>query len=124
MVAATGVHWDKRIYANADAADKLSCRPDFAIALYPGHLHVKENTLRLNPDIARGVSAHTPPIFLLQNKDDDTDTIWDSLSYEAALIQAKVPLEFHFYATGNQAFGLLKSKSSSSERPSLMALTN
>lgn len=122
LVAATSVHWDKRLYANVDAADKESCRPDFAIALYPGHLHVKEGTSKLNPDIATRIDARTPTTFLLQNEDDDTDTIWDSLSYEAALIRAKVPVEFHSYATGGHAFGLRKSTSSVSGWPSLMEI--
>ena len=25
-------------YAAVDAADKVSCRPDFAVAIYPGHM--------------------------------------------------------------------------------------
>jgi hypothetical protein len=25
-------------YQNVDAADRESCRPDFAVAIYPGHL--------------------------------------------------------------------------------------
>jgi acetyl esterase/lipase len=38
MVAAMSTHFDKRSYPAVDAADKESCRPDFAIACYPGHL--------------------------------------------------------------------------------------
>jgi acetyl esterase/lipase len=120
MVAATSVHWDKRLYGHVDAADEQSCRPDFAIALYPGHLHVKENTLELNPDIATRINAHTPTTFLLQNENDDSDTIWDALSYEAALIGANVPVEFHSYATGGHAFGLRKSPFAVTGWPSLL----
>src|SRR5580658_1125616 len=50
LVAATSVHFDKRLYPEIDAADRQSCRPDFAVALYPGHLSVREGSLRLNPD--------------------------------------------------------------------------
>ena len=46
LVAATSVHFGKRLYAEIDEADKQSCRPDFAVALYPGHLAVKEGSLR------------------------------------------------------------------------------
>ena len=38
LVTDISTHFDKRAYPNVDAADKESCRPDFAIALYPGHL--------------------------------------------------------------------------------------
>lgn len=36
MVAELSTHFDKRWYASVDAADQASCRPDFAIACYPG----------------------------------------------------------------------------------------
>lgn len=110
MVAAMSVHFDKRIYPRVDAADDQSCRPDFAVALYPGHLGFKEGTLELNPDIASHITAQTPPTFLLQNENDDVDSIWDALSYEAALIKAKVPVEFHSYSEGAHAFGLRPTK--------------
>lgn len=38
LVAATSTHFDKRLYPAVDSADQESCRPDFAVALYPGHL--------------------------------------------------------------------------------------
>ncbi len=38
LVAAMSTHFAKRLYPAVDAADKESCRPDFAVALYPGHL--------------------------------------------------------------------------------------
>ncbi len=38
LVAAISTHFETRSYPTVDAADQVSCRPDFAIALYPGHL--------------------------------------------------------------------------------------
>ena len=38
LVAAMSTHFEKRLYPAVDAADKESCRPDFAVAIYPGHL--------------------------------------------------------------------------------------
>jgi acetyl esterase/lipase len=106
LVAATSVHFAQRVYKSVDAADKESCRPDFAIAIYPGHLSMKAGTLELNPDIAAHLTAQTPPTFLLQNENDNVDSIWDSLAYYAALKNAGVPVEFHSYAEGGHAFGL------------------
>jgi acetyl esterase/lipase len=120
LVAATSVHFDKRIYNAVDSADNESCRPDFAVALYPGHLSRKEGTLDLNPDIANRITAQTPPTFLLQNENDDSDTIWDSVSYYAALIKAHVPVEFHSYAEGGHAFGLRRTKYPATAWPSLV----
>jgi acetyl esterase/lipase len=120
LVAATSVHFDKRIYNAVDTADNESCRPDFAVALYPGHLSRKEGTLHLNPDIANRITDQTPPTFLLQNENDDSDTIWDSVSYYAALIKAHVPVEFHSYAEGGHAFGLRRTKYPATTWPSLV----
>ncbi|MGD0481127.1 MAG: alpha/beta hydrolase [Terracidiphilus sp.] len=110
LVAATSVHFDQRLYSEVDAADQQSCRPDFAIAIYPGHLSMSAGSLELNPDIAAHITAQTPPTFLLQNEDDHVDSIWDSLTYYAALKQAEVPTEFHSYAEGGHAFGLRRTK--------------
>jgi acetyl esterase/lipase len=120
LVAALSVHFDKRIYTLIDAADNESCRPDFAVALYPGHLSFRQGTLDLNPDIAKNVNARTPPTFLLQNENDDVDSVWDALSYEAALIKAKVPVEFHSYAEGGHAFGLRQTKYPATGWPNLV----
>jgi acetyl esterase/lipase len=120
LVAAMSVHFDKRVYNRVDAADDESCRPDFAVALYPGHLGFKRGTLELNPDIARNISARTPPTFLLQNENDNVDSIWDALSYDAALIKAGVPVEFHSYAAGGHAFGLRATKYPATRWPQLV----
>jgi acetyl esterase/lipase len=34
LVAAISMHFDKRLYPAVDAADKESCRPDFAVPIY------------------------------------------------------------------------------------------
>ena len=36
LVAAISTHCAQRIYPAVDPADKESCRPDFAVAIYPG----------------------------------------------------------------------------------------
>jgi hypothetical protein len=38
LVAAMSAHFAKRLYPAVDTADKESCRLDFAVAIYPGHL--------------------------------------------------------------------------------------
>lgn len=120
MVAAISVHFDKRIYPAVDAADKVSCRPDFAIALYPGHLSIASNSFDLNPDIRDHITANTPPTFLLQNEDDHVDRVEDALSYWAALKKAGVPVELHSYAQGGHAFGLRPTKFPTTRWPQLV----
>src|SRR5204862_7399031 len=62
LVAAISTHFDKRSYLAVDAADKESCRPDFAIACYPGHLWNEDKGFVLNPNVS--VTSNTPPTFL------------------------------------------------------------
>jgi acetyl esterase/lipase len=64
IVAAVSTHFRQRLYSAVGAADQESCRPDFAVALYPGHLSLAENTVALNPDIRTHTSRATPPWFL------------------------------------------------------------
>ena len=60
-------NFDKRAYESIDAADKASCRPDFAVLIYPGGV-LKRGTDELSPEIR--VSSDTPPMFLAHAGDD------------------------------------------------------
>jgi len=60
MVAAISTHFEHRLYPPVDAADKESCRPDFAVALYPGHLWIDTIKFELNPDIRTHITHATP----------------------------------------------------------------
>ena len=109
LVAATSTQFDQRSYLAVDAADQESCRPDFAIALYPGHLSAeKDEPVALNPHIR--VTSKTPPTFLVQAEDDHVDGIGQVLVYYIALKKAGVPVEMHLYAQGGHAFGLRPTK--------------
>ena len=109
LVAAISMHFIKRLYPAVDAADQESCRPDFAVALYPGHM--LENTshnFELNPYLP--VTRHTPPTFIAQAEDDSIDPVKNSLVYYTALKKAGVPVEMHLYAQGGHGFGLRRTK--------------
>jgi acetyl esterase/lipase len=108
LVAEISTNFERRLYVSVDAADKESCRPDFAIACYPGHLWVKDKDLILNPNVP--VTSNTPPTFLLQAEDDDVDNVNQSLVYYIALKNAGVRVEMHLYAQGGHAFGLRRKK--------------
>jgi len=104
MVANTSTRFEKRSYSPVDAADEVSCRPDFAIACYPGHLWDSDYGLRLNPNLP--VTTNTPPTFILQAEDDHVDHVEQALTYYIALKDAGVPVEMHLYAQGGHGFGL------------------
>ena len=128
LVAAISTHFDKRSYSAVDAADKVSCRPDFAIALYPGHLSpwspddpnswTDTKQLGLNPNVI--VTSNTPPTFLLQAQNDPVDDVRNSMAYSLALRNAKVPVELHLYAEGGHAFGLRRTRFPITEWPQLV----
>ncbi|HET6586281.1 MAG TPA: alpha/beta hydrolase, partial [Oleiagrimonas sp.] len=106
LVAEVSTNFKRRLYAPVDAADKQSSRPDFAVAVYPGHLATDDDTL--NPNVA--VSRETPPTFLVQAEDDYVDGVNQSLVYYTALAKAGVPAEMHLYAHGSHAFGLRRTQ--------------
>jgi acetyl esterase/lipase len=101
LAAAVSTHFEQRIYATVDGADQFSCRPDFAVLVYPGYLAVKG--LELSPDIP--VTASTPPTFLVMAEDDPVG-VGNALVYFWALKQVKVPAEMHLYAEGGHGYGL------------------
>jgi acetyl esterase/lipase len=92
-----------RSYPPIDAADKLSARPNFAIALYPGHLWSGENMSLHAYDPVR---PDAPPTFIAQAENDPVDDVENSISYFLALKAVKVPVEMHLYADGGHAYGL------------------
>ena len=108
LVAEISTDFERRLYKPVDPADKESCRPDFAVAVYPGHLWVGGDVYKLNPNVP--VTRQTPPTFLLQAEDDHVDNVNDSLAYYNALKNAGVPVEIHLYAQGGHAFGLRRTK--------------
>jgi acetyl esterase/lipase len=118
LVADISTNFDKRVYPLIDEVDKVSCRPDFAVAIYPGHLQASSNGLGLNPNVP--VTRETPPTFLLQAEDDHVDNVNDSLVYYIALKNAGVPVEMHLYAHGGHAFGLRRTNMPITEWPQLM----
>lgn len=103
-------------YKPVDAVDQLSSRPDFAVALYPGHLCRSGATL--DPGIH--VTKQTPPTFLLQAWDDRVDEICNSTVYARALDAAGVPAEVHLFAKGGHAFGLRRKEHPVAMWPSLV----
>ena len=118
LVAAISTRFQQRLYPAVDAADKESCRPDFAIALYPGHLWIDEKKFELNSEIQ--VTRDTPSTFLVQAENDGVDSINNSLVYYLALKKAGVSVEMHSYSQGGHAFGLRRTKFSITGWPELV----
>lgn len=106
LSAALSTNFEKRAYDRLDDADGLSCRPDFAVLIYPGGL-VPRDSDQLSSELH--VGANTPPTFLVQTEDDSV-RVENALAYYAALKAAKVPVEMHLYPSGGHGYGLRPSK--------------
>src|SRR5262249_55463052 len=86
----------------AHRADKASCRPDFAVLVYPAYLVAKDKD-ELAPDIR--VGKDNPPTFFAHAGDDRVRP-QNSVVMYLALKKAGVPAELHVYASGGHGFGL------------------
>jgi acetyl esterase/lipase len=100
-------HNGERSYASIDAADAVSCRPDFAMLIYPAYLLRAGQDAALAPEIV--VSHETPPTFVTMTMDDPIN-VMNALTYGAALAKARVPSEVHVFPTGGHGYGLRPSK--------------
>ena len=104
---------DQRAYAPIDDVDKISCRPDFSVLVYPGGV-VKRGGSELSPEIK--ATSHTPPMFFAHAGDDRVSSE-NSVQLYMALKRAGVPAELHIYASGGHGFGLRPSPNPSSTWP-------
>jgi acetyl esterase/lipase len=107
LAAALSTHFEKRLYDSIDAADQMSCRPDFAVIVYPGYLAIAEQNFAANADIH--ATEQTPPSFIVQAEDDPVH-VENSTVYFLALKNAKVPAEMHLYAQGGHGYGLRRTE--------------
>ncbi len=107
LAAALSTHFEKRLYDPVDSADEQSCRPDFAVIIYPGYLALSEQNFAANPEIH--VSKETPSTFIVQTEDDPVH-VENSTVYFLALKNAGVPAEMHLYAQGGHGYGLRRTE--------------
>lgn len=115
LAALVSNDYQTRAYSFFDDADRASCRPDFAILVYPAYL-TKDDRASLAPEFK--LSSQTPPTFLVQTEDDPIH-VENSLVYYRALMAAKVPAEMHLFSSGGHGYGLRPSPEAVSGWPAL-----
>jgi acetyl esterase/lipase len=126
LVAMSSSHFDTVHYEPIDEIDALSARPDFAIALYPGHMthghkhNTKDGSNRINPDIT--FTAESPPTFLFHAKDDRVNPVRYSNVYKKELEKFNVPVVLHTPSRGGHAFGLRSTHKGAAAWPDLLAV--
>lgn len=112
LAATLSTNCSQRSYPLVDDADKLSCRPDFCLLVYPAYLDSTD--FRLAPELT--VSEETPPTMLIQAEDDKA-YINSSLFYYYALKEAAVPAWLHLYSQGGHGYGLRTTGAAVNEWP-------
>lgn len=105
--------FEKRSYDHIDRIDELSCRPDFAMLVYP-YLFSKDDKLAENIVVTK----KTPRTILIHTQDDWVKAE-NSILYYLALKEAKVPSELHVFPSGGHGYGLRTSKHAVSGWPKL-----
>ena len=107
LSAALSASATERTYPAVDDADKLNCRPDFSILIYPAYLTLKDQGDKINPETA--VSSNSPPAFIAMSQDDPV-RVECALLYSLALKQSGVPFELHVYPKGGHGYGLRRTE--------------
>jgi acetyl esterase/lipase len=95
--------FDKRTYEPQDKIDEVSCRPDFALLIYPAYLATGDKFDTLAPELT--IKPDAPPSFLTQTEDDGVH-VENSLVYFRALKNAKIPAEMHIFGVGGHGYGM------------------
>jgi acetyl esterase/lipase len=123
LASTAATHFDDGDAAAPDLIDKASCRPDFAILVYPlismtekTHGGSKNNLLGKKPDpklvefysSEKQVTAKTPPTFLFHTVEDKVVPIENSRMFKEACEKAGVPVELVEYEKGAHGLGLGK----------------
>jgi acetyl esterase/lipase len=119
LVTTVATHFNKTVLKNPK---KTSLRPDFLIAVYPvvsfadSLTHWDSRNNLIGPDITPErikeysnelqVTENTPPTFLVSAIDDEVVKVQNSLYFEAALRQHRVPVKIFLYARGGHGFGV------------------
>jgi acetyl esterase/lipase len=110
LASTAETHFDDGNPAAADAIDRVSCRPDFAILVYPviamgehmTHSGSQHSLLGENPSAElvklfsneKQVSPRTPPTFLAHARNDNAVPPENSKAFYEALRANKVPAQY------------------------------
>ncbi|MBK6282347.1 MAG: alpha/beta hydrolase [Draconibacterium sp.] len=124
LASTAGTVFDLGNKQSADPIEKMSCRPDFMLLLYPvisfneaiGHMGSRKNLIGEGNDwkLARqysnelNVTKDTPPTFLILADDDKTVLPQNSVDFYLALKKFDIPAEMHIFQEGGHGFGMTK----------------
>jgi len=100
-------NFSEKTYSQIDDADSKSCRPDFAMLIYPAYLQDME------------ISIETPETFILQTLDDTPHTTGTEI-YIERLKEKSIRYESHLFEKGGHGYGMRPTGNPVSEWPDLL----
>jgi acetyl esterase/lipase len=102
LAARCALGFAERKYSPADATDKASCRPDFAVLIYAAYAYDDKAG-----QLASGVSVpkDAPPLFFVHAFDDQLSPL-NGLYLAAEAKKSGVSAEVHVYDAGGHGYGL------------------
>ena len=108
LAARVSANHSRRSYNVVDDVDKASCRPDWAMVIYPWALIEDEPkgetpSLKLRADFP--VDKTVPPSFIVQTQDDGCK-VQNAIAYYTALTCAGVKAEMHLFDKGGHGYGM------------------
>ena len=119
LASTAATHFDNGIPTSTNVVDRVSCRPDFAILIYPvitmgekTHQGSKKNLLGPQPSEKlvelfsneKQVNETTPPTFLAHAKDDTAVVLENSQLFYDALQAHHVPSQLLVLPSGGTRF--------------------
>lgn len=135
LASTAGTVFDKGNPAGTTPEEKMSCRPDFMLLLYPvisfdesvGHMGSRKNLIGEGNDwnLAKkysnelNVTPETSPTFLILADDDKTVIPENSIRFYLALKENNVPAEMHIFQQGGHGFGITKKNQPADQWPDL-----
>lgn len=116
LSAAALTNYDNRHYKSVDEIDKVSCRPDFGVLIYPAYLVDEETKSKLSPELK--ITKNTPPVFFAHAADDRVPAE-GSVRFWQELRRNGVSSELHVFPSGGHGYGLRLSKFPVTDWPNL-----
>lgn len=114
LVARASTLFTNASYTQTDSIDKLSCKPNFSMLVYPAYLDKGEDR-SITPELV--LSKDAPPFFIFGTSDDFYGN--SSLVFTQALRDNKTPVELHLLQNGGHGYGMRPGNVAAKTWPSL-----
>ena len=136
LASTASTHFDKGKTESKIPAEKVSCRPDFSVLIYPvitfnelwGHMGSRENLIGKTHELKLikyysnelQVTTETPPTFIILADDDTAVPPRNSIEYYMALKDKGISCEMHIFREGGHGFGMTKKGNPHDQWPNLL----